>query len=276
MAHTEKYYIYINQHLIRNQDFKHSYSLQRSIRESINLKFFLLFTVKSLYFSQVIRQNSSDHSSTTDSKGLVLIFNYTWKNEPGPLFRRGAESDGRKLRNLFDYHGYKVLLYEDKTKFQTIFLLKRMVKIYLKQRMSLIVFFQSHGDGNLKDSHFLTFEQDNLTVSEILQVFSQGACSEIDGIPKMIFLNYCRQNNIITQRCQSNDETSWNSETSGDLSIFQANFLAPRKANEETMLVKCLCEKMNEDSNIFNFRDLIIQLQNQMEKYGALQVPLLI
>ena len=140
--------------------------------------------------------------------------------------------------------------------------------------MSLIVFFQSHGDGNLKDSHFLTFDQDILTVSEILQVFSQGACSEIDGIPKMIFLNYCRQN--ITQRCQSNDETSWNSETSGDLSIFQANFLAPMKANEGTMLVNCLCEKMSENPNILNFRDLIIQLQNQMEKYGALQVPLLI
>ena len=86
----------------------------------------------------------------------------------------------------------------------------------------------------------------------------------------MIFLNYCRQNR--KDACQSDVEVSWNSEYSSDLSIFQANYLAPIEVDGGTIFVKCLRETMSENSNILNFHDLIIQLQNRMKKYGALQV----
>ena len=187
------------------------------------------------------------------------------------LFREGAENDGHELQNLHDSLGYEVVLHEDRTRDETMSLLENaVVKLRLKRNKSLILFFLSYGDGSMRNSHFYTFDKLFISLPEILQLLSQTSSPAFDGIPKMIFLNYCRQN--IRHACQSDVEVSWNSEYSSDLSIFQANYLAPWEADGGTIFVKCLRETMSENSNILNFHDLIIQLQNRMKKYGALQV----
>ena len=183
----------------------------------------------------------------------------------GPLFRKGAENDGHELQNLYNNLGYEVVLYEDRTKDQTMYHLESAVKFHLKRNKSFILFILSHGEGNMRESNFCTFDKKSISVSEILQLLSQARDPGIDRIPKMIFLNYCRA-------YQSDVKASWNSEPSSDLSIFQANYSAAWEADGETIFVKYLRETMSENPNILNFRDLIIKLQNRMKKYGAVQV----
>ena len=201
---------------------------------------------------------------------MVLIFNYTWKNASSPSFNKGAENDGRQLQNLYHSLGYEVVLHEDQSKFQTLFLLQDAVKFHLKRNKSFILFILSYGEGKLGNSHFSTFDKFSISVSEILQLLSQASVPAIDGIPKMIFLNYCQENR--RDGNQSDVQASWNSESSSDLSIFQVNYLAPWEADGGAIFVKCLRETMSENPNILNFHDLLIQLQNQMKKYGVFRM----
>ena len=201
---------------------------------------------------------------------MVLIFNYTWKNASSSLFRKGAENEGHELQNFYHNLGYEVVLHEDRTKDQTMTLLENAAQFHLKRKKSLILFILGHGEGCMTNSHFYTFDKLTILLREILQILSESSGSAIDGIPKKIFLNYCRQNR--KDAYQSDVKASWNSESSSDLSIFQANYLAPIEVDGGTIFVKSLLETMSEKSNILNFRDLIIQLQNRMRKYGALQV----
>ena len=216
-----------------------------------------------------VSSNSFSYKEACEFKGLVLIFNYVFRNFPAPWNRRGSEWESECIRTTFEKLGYKVFWAEDKSRIETFRVLRRIATRELENVGSLILFFLSHGEGEKKDSYFHTVDNNTISVLEICQYFSNTNCPAIVGKPKIIFLSYCNSENRQMEQFNSgNKDAKLNHNFVGDLAIVQAT--SPKGSSYDigngSVFIRCLCETISKHHARMDFQDIVYHTGEKMKK----------
>ena len=229
------------------------------------------FTSNTGRVSKDIEPNPSYYELPSKSKGVVLVFNYVFKNHKPPWYRKGAEFDSDRIRSTFEKLGYKVFVNEDKTRQDTFDVLQSFIESKLGNQGSFILFFLSHGDEEKKDSYFHTADRETIALPEIWELLSASKCPAMRGKPKIIFLNYCRGDGEEIRRYYTDDLHSKEYEAPSDLAIVQATLPGVKalRTNKGTVFIECLCEIINKRHRRNDFQELIYFTGEKMKALGT-------
>jgi hypothetical protein len=132
---------------------------------------------------------------TGNSKILSLI-----KNPRGKcvIINNMTEKLGKeslRFKNIFEQLFFEVIIFENLTADQ---MKTKLVEIAKVVKDSLILMIISHGH----DEKVIGFDEKDLRISEIVDIFSEKNCKELSRKPKIFFFNCCRISEsflIITQ-----------------------------------------------------------------------------
>jgi len=185
----------------------------------------------------------SIYDTDTFPRGLVAVFNYTFKNSVRGEPRHGAECDSSNIKRTFGNLGYEVIILEDKTKQETFSNLDNIIQHRLNGMSCFILFFLSHGQN---DKEFYAADEEIIEISSIYSRLVDSNCVAMKGKPKIMFLNYCRGESTESSRIMFDDFRS-QIEAPRDLAIIHSTLpgiKAPRTSSG-TIFIESLCEVLD-------------------------------
>ena len=201
------------------------------------------------------------------SKGLVVVFNYIFRNQPGPWFRKGAPFDGPRIELIFTNLGFQVKVFEDLTKQATFRQLEEIATCELQEKGAFLLFFLSHGDRDRRENYFHTVDHKTISVQEIRRFLTDSRCPAMIGKPKIIFFNFCRG-----VAAQTNPEIFVDSlsfeEIPKDFAIVQAaqpGIMAVR-TGQGTVFVSSLCDILEQHATSKELKQIVNLTSDLMER----------
>ncbi|XP_068222621.1 uncharacterized protein [Palaemon carinicauda] len=216
-----------------------------------------VISAKCVQFSQDVYRNSS--------RGGVFIFNYLFLRTVNE--RQGGRADSQNLRTLFIRMGYKVWLFEELSKKETLEKL-RMIQSHpqLRDFDSFICVILSHGKT---DTLFTTTDGD-LDLDDIRYHFTDSACPSLKDKPKIFLVNFCRGTvKEITRKIEHDGVSPEELEAPQDMCTIYAsirNFKAMRDPEVGTLFVLALCEVFSENAHDTDLNSLYNKLCDTMKK----------
>ncbi|XP_042233708.1 caspase-2-like [Homarus americanus] len=194
--------------------------------------------------------------------GHVYAFNYIFSGQA--RVREGAQYDSLNLRDTFSKLDYKVFIYEDLNKKQT---LEKIEAIRTDQNLrtvdSIIFFFLSHGETPYE---FLSVDHETLHLHDIRRQFTRRKCPQLEAKPKIFMSNFCRGPKFEKQ--VFNDE----GEVLKDIVTIHATaegIRALRLRDTGTIFVTSLCEVLNKMYIFMDLRQIYAKLQGIMTAKGG-------
>ena len=192
------------------------------------------------------------------------------------MFRGGAIKDSANLSFIFESMGYRVEEYEYRDLKRRDFIdklenIRRNKEVDLTKFDSFILFCLSHGFNN----NFLTYDKQEVGVSEIISPFKDEKCPVLAGKPKIVFLNFCRgnTNELNTSVLQSDDFNPGVENTAFKDTIIhfasQKNFTALRDTGKGTLFVQSICKVLEEYAHSTHLLDMEKLFSNEMTKNKA-------
>ena len=147
-----------------------------------------MFIQESLGNSQT-KLSTKTYDLAQDSKGLLVICNYTFREEKTPWYRINARQDTEKVQSCFNRLGFEVLIREYQTKERTLSGIQSIMNECLDHKHSLFFFFLSHGENKGRDSYFFTEDKKTVTLPEIWDLLSGAESKIIKDKPKVLILS---------------------------------------------------------------------------------------
>ena len=228
------------------------------------------------FFIQVSPSNSLPELSSNyyelppNSKGVVVIFNYIFREQKAPWYRINADRDSEKIEACFKRLGFDVILKEDRSKQKTLIDIQSIIKKHLENKHSLFFFFLSHGENKGRDSYFFTSDKRVITVPEIWDLLTDSKCKIMMGKPKVLILSYSQPDR---ETMIPKDDSGWlrtmilgsrekylkKIEAPSDLATIQAtmpNIEVP-EIDEGTVFPSCFCDTLLEQGRGKDLHEIV-------------------
>ncbi|CAL4158995.1 unnamed protein product, partial [Meganyctiphanes norvegica] len=127
------------------------------------------------------------------SNKKVVVLNY--KDFPHPIPKRvGAEKDSNNISQKFREFGYDVVIHKNLTALRTEDVLKSLQNDTSME--SLILIILSHG---VNKYCFYTHQGGIMDLDKIRKKFTDSACPQLRGKPKIFLSNFCRGDEVELQ-----------------------------------------------------------------------------
>ena len=205
-----------------------------------------------------------------DSKGVVVIFNYIFREQSSPWFRQGADQDTDKIESSFKALGFQVIIKEDRSKNKTIIDIKRIMKKEVARKGSFILFFLSHGDLKGRESYFFTYDKKAIVVPEIWELLSESKCKSLIGKPKLIFTILSKLPDSEDKSIKPHEESlesNFKIENVKDLASIYSLLPAPKSQEHNgSIFVSCMHEILNELKEDQDLNEVLHKLGTMMKK----------
>ncbi|XP_076028721.1 uncharacterized protein LOC143017754 [Oratosquilla oratoria] len=164
------------------------YGANRSLKNSKNVTALRVAENKQkLDVARCLRRAARpDYKNTSSPRGIVFVLNNKFS---GRELRRGAQLDDSTISTLFESMDYDVRLRENLSKEETFAELEKLSSDpVLEEVDSMFFFLLSHG----KNDKIQSMDKQEMSVSEMMEMFKGNRCSALDGKPQIWFCNFCR------------------------------------------------------------------------------------
>ncbi|CAL4123457.1 unnamed protein product, partial [Meganyctiphanes norvegica] len=183
------------------------------------------------------------------SKGKVYVLNYQEfpdtvianSQEKNLKMREGAQMDSENLKNTFNNLGYEVETFQNKSSTETEDILDKIQKN--KNLNFLLMFILSHG---MSSQSFFTSDGHLLDLNNIKQKFTDLACPQLKGKPKVFFVHFCRGKNKEILHLDSSVPKSEAPHNMITVYASHEGFTALRSPESGTVFVNSLCQVLGE------------------------------
>ena len=241
-------------------------------------------------------QGSSSISSTElssncyelpdQSKGVVVIFNYTFREKKAPWHRINAGLDTDKIELCFKRLGFEVLIKEDRSKQKTVIDIQKITKKKLEGKHSLFFFFLSHGENKGRDSYFITSDKRAITLPEIYDLLSDSKCEIMKGKPKVLILSLSQPDHATmvpkgdsgwfnAKTSDSRDKFLKKVVTPSDLATIQAtspNIEVP-EIGDGTVFPSCFCDTILKEGRGNDLHEIVYLTGERLKEIKIDSIP---
>ncbi|XP_018013512.1 uncharacterized protein LOC108670557 [Hyalella azteca] len=212
----------------------------------------------------------SSYNITCSPRGLVVVFNYTFRRHSNP--RLGWEVDERNLKHIFRKLEYKVVCHTDCSKAETI---KRFesATVEASAYASFLAFFLSHGSGSSDAFSCGGHDTDDvICIRDLYMHLINSRCRGLASKPKILFFNYCRGTLEQERPMFDSGYSCGQSEAPRDVAIVQAalpEFKAARREEIGTVFVHSLCEVLASEAKTKDLIEIVRLTSLSMQEKGG-------
>ncbi|KAL1518296.1 hypothetical protein ABEB36_001938 [Hypothenemus hampei] len=184
------------------------------------------------------------------NRGIALIFNHQYFDNPLFGERRGTERDGNALEGVFKALGFHVEIYDDYTRNKIFEVLRIVSKMDHTDNDCLIVAILTHG----KTMGRLFASDTDYTTAELFDSLSNLRCPTMAGKPKLFFLQACRGAKLdsgmaVRTDFQHRTDTTYTIPDMADILIMYSTlegFASWRDTSEGSWFIQSLVKKLQE------------------------------